>query len=343
LFSESLVVPTARMKRLVFCLFVSSSKAFVVSSAAREQSYWTTHRSQLGVSTTTKTPPPVEQETTSTPDLLKSLQQQSSITANTLDSQSPLRVLSPYSSSHEQSLLSTIAATASSSMMDTDKQAMSSNNNSLSLWQGRLIVLAAAAIFGTNFATVKMLDQVVPTSVSMALRFVLAAVAISTSVAWQYQQQRQETQLQPLPEDIMAQGMGADSLSSTSLNDWVPAAWLGAEVGAWYLIGYLCQSYGLHYVAASKVSVDTIVIHAVSLLRSFSHCYILTHSTLTERIFQQYCRDCRSSTQRHVQRQATRCQGTCVRHHGIGWCWSFAVWTRPPRIIRRCCRDDKPT
>ena len=142
--------------------------------------------------------------------------------------------------------------------MDTTSTAaavadVDNTKNELSVWQGRVIVLAAAAIFGTNFATVKMLDQVVPTSVSMALRFVLAAVAISASVAWQHQSQQRQLEQANLDKVLVVAQDDTDKARRLLADEWMPAAWLGAEVGAWYLVGYLCQSYGLHYVAASKV------------------------------------------------------------------------------------------
>jgi hypothetical protein len=52
----------------------------------------------------------------------------------------------------------------------------------LSVWQGRGIVVGAAAIYGTNFAAIKLLDPVVPVAVSAALRFCLAAATVTAAV-----------------------------------------------------------------------------------------------------------------------------------------------------------------
>jgi drug/metabolite transporter (DMT)-like permease len=102
--------------------------------------------------------------------------------------------------------------------------------------------LFAAAIFGTNFATVKMMDESLPPSVSASIRFTLAAVAISSAVLFR---QKQQKMVEPLSESAVS--------SQTDSNEFTQACIRGAEVGAWYLVGYLCQSYGLQEVAASKV------------------------------------------------------------------------------------------
>ncbi|GKY98542.1 hypothetical protein MPSEU_000811200 [Mayamaea pseudoterrestris] len=243
------------MKRLVVLLWFSSSTAFVVSAPTRRgPSFWL--NSQLSVATT---PPSLMDLEMSQNDLLKSLQHQNSTCGANRDAhEAPLHSSNDYQ--HEQQsipaatgmplqLQSLMTAPSLTTIATADD---ATTTAPLSQWQGRLIVLAAAAIFGTNFATVKMLDQVVPTSVSMALRFVLAAVAITTTVAWQHQsqQRRNDSLLQQQSTTALSNDEKASAMAIR--NEWIPAAWLGAEVGAWYLIGYLCQSYGLHYVAASK-------------------------------------------------------------------------------------------
>eukprot|EP00978_Attheya_sp_CCMP212_P047160 scaffold421244_cov58-Attheya_sp.AAC.5 len=91
-----------------------------------------------------------------------------------------------------------------------------------SVTTGRLLVLAAAALYGTNFATVKVLDEHMPVQWSAAYRFSIAAaacLALTPSEVWQ---------------------------KKDSLN----ALLGGAQVGFWYALGYLCQSYGLQTVDA---------------------------------------------------------------------------------------------
>jgi hypothetical protein len=119
----------------------------------------------------------------------------------------------------------------------------SSSQVSLSVWQGRWIVIGAAAIYGTNFAAIKLLDPVIPVPVSAALRFCLAAAAVTAAVVWN--------------EAATAKSAAATTKRNEQRNlswdDW-ESWWLGGEVGAWYCVGYLCQAWGLHYVDASKVS-----------------------------------------------------------------------------------------
>jgi hypothetical protein len=111
------------------------------------------------------------------------------------------------------------------------KDGEKSSSSSLSLWQGRAIVIGAAAIYGTNFAAIKLLDPVIPLAASAAIRFTLAATAVTAAVTWS-QSRRRTGQVRAL-----------------SSEPW----WMGGEVGAWYCVGYLCQAWGLHFVDASKV------------------------------------------------------------------------------------------
>lgn len=105
-----------------------------------------------------------------------------------------------------------------------------------SLWQGRAIVLSAAAIYGTNFATVKLLDQAMPMAASAALRFSLAAAVVTAAVLANEKD---------------------DNEATTAERG--PATWWGAEVGAWYCVGYLCQAAGLHTADASKVTCEGVM------------------------------------------------------------------------------------
>lgn len=96
---------------------------------------------------------------------------------------------------------------------------------------GRLLVLGASAIYGTNFATVKLLDDSMPLSISAALRFGLASSVVSALVI----------------------GRESDDVDAMVEKERNLAFWSGAEVGLWYSIGYLAQAEGLQTVAAGKV------------------------------------------------------------------------------------------
>lgn len=92
----------------------------------------------------------------------------------------------------------------------------------------RLLLVGAAALYGTNFALVKILDDTVPVGASTSLRFTLAAVA---ALPW----------LLPVQ----------DSDTDTDQDFWGPTL-AGMEVGMWNSVGYIAQAVGLETVCASK-------------------------------------------------------------------------------------------
>lgn len=95
----------------------------------------------------------------------------------------------------------------------------------------RLLLLGAAALYGTNFSLVKLLGETdIPVGMSSALRFGMAAIATSP---W----------LLPNPSK---ENSAADSGEA-----WKAAA-LGFEVGVWNSIGYVAQAVGLETTDASK-------------------------------------------------------------------------------------------
>ena len=94
-------------------------------------------------------------------------------------------------------------------------------------------MIVAAAIYGTNFATVKMLDTALPLSISAALRFGLAAAVVSSVVFTQE----------------------SDKVGPGIIKDRHMAMMGGMEIGFWYCIGYICQAEGLLSVPAGKVRI----------------------------------------------------------------------------------------
>jgi drug/metabolite transporter (DMT)-like permease len=89
------------------------------------------------------------------------------------------------------------------------------------VWKARLLLVGAAALYGTNFSLVKVLGETMPVSVSGTLRFGLAAMA---TLPW---------------------------LLAPSKASW-GAALAGLEVGMWNSIGYVAQAVGLQTTDASK-------------------------------------------------------------------------------------------
>lgn len=95
---------------------------------------------------------------------------------------------------------------------------------------GRFLVLLASAIYGTNFAVVKLLDDTMPLSISATLRFGLAAAVVSTIVL----------------------SRESDDVEPKVHKERNMAFWGGVEIGLWYCIGYIAQAEGLQTVAAGK-------------------------------------------------------------------------------------------
>jgi len=90
----------------------------------------------------------------------------------------------------------------------------------------RIVVLIAAALYGTNFACVKLLDSQVPIAAGAAVRFGIAALATSPFLFKK-----------------------STDPSSSSQWDTLKA---GFEVGVWNSAGYLAQAAGLETTSASK-------------------------------------------------------------------------------------------
>lgn len=92
------------------------------------------------------------------------------------------------------------------------------------LWKARLLLIGAAALYGTNFSLVKLLGDVMPVGVSTSLRFGAASLA---TAPW-------------LIKD-----------AKNNKDAWL-AAWLGFEVGLWNSIGYVSQAVGLDTTPAAE-------------------------------------------------------------------------------------------
>jgi len=91
------------------------------------------------------------------------------------------------------------------------------------LWKARLLLVGAAALYGTNFSLVKHLGDVMPVGISTSLRF---GAAVLVTLPW--------------------------LLKDLTKNDARMAAWLGFEVGLWNSIGYVAQAVGLDTTPAAE-------------------------------------------------------------------------------------------
>lgn len=107
------------------------------------------------------------------------------------------------------------------------------------LWIARILLLLSAALYGTNFTMVKILDETVPVGAAAMMRFGLAALVTSPFLF------------------ISTKTGEVDSEGNVEKEkfDWktaLPVAVLGFEVGLWNSVGYIAQAVGLETTEASK-------------------------------------------------------------------------------------------
>jgi drug/metabolite transporter (DMT)-like permease len=104
--------------------------------------------------------------------------------------------------------------------------------------KARLLLLGAAALYGSNFALVKMLDDTIPVGINSSLRFGLATLCTCPF----------------LLKDVRKDGA-------------LEASWLGFEVGLLNSIGYVSQAIGLETTLASESAfICSLAVVVVSLL-----------------------------------------------------------------------------
>lgn len=152
------------------------------------------------------------------------------------------------------------AGVSSVSAMESD-YAVEQKRSSPFLWLeqpslivGRGLALVAAAVYGTNFASVKILSDSLPVSLSASLRFGIGAV-VYTSFVLLSERWRDEKEAGDQYFQVYEAGEEVIPVSKAELyKERTDATWAGAEVGLWYAIGYICQAIALLEVDASKVS-----------------------------------------------------------------------------------------
>lgn len=107
--------------------------------------------------------------------------------------------------------------------------------------RARLLLIIAAALYGTNFSLVKLLGQTeVPVGLSSTLRFAMAALATSP---WLFGTLSDEAKVQQ--ENTLINDHNAMPIR-------LGATLAGMEVGMWGSIGYIAQAVGLETTLASK-------------------------------------------------------------------------------------------
>ena len=104
------------------------------------------------------------------------------------------------------------------------------NQNDNSIIQARLLLLGAAALYGTNFSIIKLLGDSLPVGLGSTLRFGMAALATSPWLLWNDNDQN----------DHSSNDHAAGAIAA------------GLEVGLWNAVGYVAQAVGLETTLASK-------------------------------------------------------------------------------------------
>ena len=128
------------------------------------------------------------------------------------------------------------------------------------VWQARILLLISAALYGTNFTFVKVLNENIPVGFGTALRFALASVV---TLPWLFQDSAtaetdSETNTNTgIETDISTDNStGATTSGEVQTLNGSQVASMGAilggvEVGIWNGIGYLSQAVGLETTHAS--------------------------------------------------------------------------------------------
>ena len=113
------------------------------------------------------------------------------------------------------------------------------------VWQARLLLIFSAALYGTNFTFVKILNENMPVQIATSLRFALAAIVTLALVTVHSLVQK------PKENDCSATGTNED-FSHNFQNDQAMGAIIGGfEVGLWNAVGFLFQATGLETTSAS--------------------------------------------------------------------------------------------
>jgi len=116
------------------------------------------------------------------------------------------------------------------------------------IWRARWLLIAAAALYGTNFSVVKLLGDEMPVGISTSLRFGLAAAA---TFPWLVQGFIPRINLKTNGEDDLQKELETTDTNEESSRRLM-AAMYGLEVGLWNSIGYVAQAVGLETTLASK-------------------------------------------------------------------------------------------
>jgi len=141
------------------------------------------------------------------------------------------------------STTSVVATTSDAAAVSTPQDAMEETPQD-GIWRARWLLVAAAALYGTNFSVVKLLGDEMPVGISTPLRFGLAVLA---TLPWL---------LDGFVPNLFQAGNDNNQLSSAEQKEEsdrrIMATLYGLEVGLWNSIGYVAQAVGLETTLASE-------------------------------------------------------------------------------------------
>ncbi len=106
------------------------------------------------------------------------------------------------------------------------------------IWRARWLLVAAAALYGTNFSVVKLLGDEMPVGISTSLRFGLAALATLPWLVQGFVPNLFDNNSKEVEQDLQDRR--------------IMATLYGLEVGLWNSIGYVAQAVGLETTLASE-------------------------------------------------------------------------------------------
>jgi drug/metabolite transporter (DMT)-like permease len=124
------------------------------------------------------------------------------------------------------------------------------------VWVARMLLLLSAALYGTNFTFVKILNENVPVQDGTILRFSLAALATFPMLL---QPMKADETQDEQNEDMSLQNINTSGEKmAVFLGDLIPSSTkyvgtllAGFEVGCWTALGYVAQAIGLETTQAS--------------------------------------------------------------------------------------------
>ena len=119
------------------------------------------------------------------------------------------------------------------------------NQSPSETWKARLLVLATAALYGTNFTIVKIIQEQLPSPTSTSLRFTMASLATLLFLL-------PFTSYSNIPVTNRSVVKKSSERALTSWGNIPPVVLTGMEVGLYNAMGYIFQASGLETVDASK-------------------------------------------------------------------------------------------